>query len=529
MKCENNITYYMESEKLLNDKIKSVNYVSHELLKNITTIWNRLTPLEQQYLNEKVKLISDMLTSRFDKLKFITDYNILENTRHYVLKVERNFILPDNPNFSSSTEIKKIINTKMDCKLHFKSGEIKKDINLVFYYNNKDNREILYKNINKIITRLWNLLLIFGERKTNKNLNDTVNQLASYPYDFTTPKDFEYHFFLYNNVRKANKNKSGSDYLNRLHNTPMKCANTSSGLTIFFINIGDSQPKVIVSRLEESLGLLTHEFMHSSYLFPGYFSGTFNININLNTNEMFINSLATIFHSYLISKELGLNLKKVILNELIHSINHSIRLEKITGITMENIFRIEIMPWKPIYNHICPICTYKNPLTKQICEACGEYLPITNPKQFIFEWKQNAYLYEYIIGRMLILINIDILLNDTNNEILQIILSRKNTFQINQQNIELINNFIKQIHQRNDTFLSLYNHIKSLNYLDTCKNCVKEDDTTCGHMIMQYFLFDPIEVPDEKKEINLYGGYYEKYLKYKSKYLQLSKLIKNKK
>jgi hypothetical protein len=160
---------------------------------------------------------------------------------------------------------------------------------------------------------------------------------------------------------------------------------------------------------------------------------------------------------------------------------------------------------------------------------CGEYLPITNPKQFIFEWKQNAYLYEYIIGRMLILINIDILLNDTNNEILQIILSRKNTFQINQQNIELINNFIKQIHQRNDTFLSLYNHIKSLNYLDTCKNCVKEDDTTCGHMIMQYFLFDPIEVPEEKKEINLYGGYYKKYLKYKSKYLQLSKLIKNNK
>ena len=42
---------------------------------------------------------------------------------------------------------------------------------------------------------------------------------------------------------------------------------------------------------------------------------------------------------------------------------------------------------------------------------------------------------------------------------------------------------------------------------------------------MQYFLLDPIEVPDEKKEINLYGGYYEKYLKYKAKYQKLKEKL----
>ena len=57
--------------------MESINYVSKELLKNTTAIWNGLTSLEQQYLNEKTTLISDMLTSRFDKLKFLTNYYIL--------------------------------------------------------------------------------------------------------------------------------------------------------------------------------------------------------------------------------------------------------------------------------------------------------------------------------------------------------------------------------------------------------------------------------------------------------------------
>ena len=166
------------------------------------------------------------------------------------------------------------------------------------------------------------------------------------------------------------------------------------------------------------------------------------------------------------------------------------------------------------------MCTALNKCDALVCEVCGTPLPPIQVQK-IFKWKQKAALYEYIIGRMLFLVNIDIILNDENKGLLENFLSRENGYQDSKLNEDLIDNIIKQIHQRNDDFLSLYNNIKSKNYLDDCDNCKKEDETICGHMIMQYFYYDPIEVPDEKKEINLYGGYKQKYLKYKTKYLNL--------
>lgn len=458
-----------------------------------------------------------MLRSNYDKINFINGYNILRNTKEYILSMEENHIFLVEPNFTASEEIKKIINKRIKCKLQFKNKDITKDIDLVFYYNHKENQDILLKNINKIITRLWNLLLIFSEKKTNRH---TTNG------NYENPKDYKYHFFLYNNVRKANKNKSGSEYLDSLYSTPMRCANIISGYTQHILNI------VVVSRLEESIGLLTHEFIHSMELIngPNYIDiDNVKNKTTINENEIITNAFATIFHSYLTSKELGLNLKKVILNELIHSINHSIRLNKIMDVTMEQIYQINITNWtkwdvvRPLveYNQLCSRCGLLNNDNASVCAVCE--LPLT-PIVKLFTWKQKALLYEYIIGRMLFLINIDIILNDTHKKLLQNFLSRRNGYEDNELNKTLIFDFIKQIHTKNDTFLSLYNHIKSLNYLDNCNNCKKEDETICGHMIMQYFLLDPIEIPEDKKEINLYGGYKQKYLKYKTKYLELKKI-----
>ena len=201
---------------------------------------------------------------------------------------------------------------------------------------------------------------------------------------------------------------------------------------------------------------------------------------------------------------------------------------------MEQIYQINLtIPQPPPlqqYNQECEVCTFLNEGNVSNCAICRApltHIPSTpvplTPVVKLFTWKQKAYLYEYIIGRMLILVNIDIILNDTNKNLLQNFLSRENGYQYSELKEKLIYDSIKQIHTKNDTFLSLYNHIKSLNYLDNCNNCKKEDETMCGHMIMQYFLLDPIEVPDEKKEINLYGGYKQKYLKYKTKYLELKK------
>lgn len=124
-------------------------------------------------------------------------------------------------------------------------------------------------------------------------------------------------------------------------------------------------------------------------------------------------------------------------------------------------------------------------------------------------WSQKASLYEYIIGKMLVLLNFEKLsdgpngVNFINNQF-----SQKLNYSFWGDNIlnEHGRENIKNFHEKDSDILFVYNEIEELEleYLK-CKNCIS-DNTECGHMIMSYFLYDPIEI-EEKNEIKkLYGG-----------------------
>ena len=87
----------------------------------------------------------------------------------------------------------------------------------------------------------------------------------------------------------------------------------------------------------------------------------------------------------------------------------------------------------------------------------------------------------------------------------------KNLFSVDKEYDKSFNEeskkLIKNFHKKNDEILEVYNEIKKLeeDYLN-CSNCI-EDKDKCGNMIMQYFLYDTIQIEDENVNSKLYGGF----------------------
>jgi hypothetical protein len=138
---------------------------------------------------------------------------------------------------------------------------------------------------------------------------------------------------------------------------------------------------------------------------------------------------------------------------------------------------------------------------------------ITLEKKLPLKWYQKASLYEYLIGKMLVLLNFEklstgkygsLFIDNQFSQTLNFLSwgTDNNREELNEHSKESI----KIFHQKDDDILFVYDEIEKLenDYLK-CKNCVL-DNTKCGHMIMSYFLYDPIEI--DKKNIikNLYGG-----------------------
>lgn len=446
-----------------------MNYISNILFDNSYKIYNSLDDKNKDFINEIINLINEDL-KKYDDCLF-KKYNELEINKDYFITEQK--IIDFDPILKKKYLTPDIIlNKQININLIFNEDVIK----IFIYCNDTHSPDILFRNINKIITRLYNLLILFSNKKYSIFGEDK------------TAKQFKFNFFLFNNPRIANKNMSGKDYLEILNKN--KIFNSISGETDIFMNMD-----VECSRFEEVLGLLTHEFMHAINLIFIYPSKICNINIDLHFTEMYVNSFATIFHSYLISREIKLQkngteltLHDILLYEIIHTMNQLIRLERITSITLTDI------------------------------------LNRTN----MIDWYQNGRLYEYIIGRVLVLFNYN-LLKYNYSELLDNFLDQENGFNTdNKFYVLLAESFVNKIHEinkinNNNKILDFYNNIISLNLLDTCTSCKLENNDLCGHMIMQYFLFDPIEIQENKKLLNLYGGdyYKNKYLKYKAKYLNL--------
>jgi hypothetical protein len=442
------------------------NYITDKLLKKVDIINSRLSPDTHSFLNIIVDKIISKLNSYDRKSAFLKKYGDLKLDREYKISKENNIKLEQDKRlgFDYNDDILSKLNKKCVYILFFKGKKL--DINV--YYNKDYDQHILDKNINKLMTRLWNLITIF-ERKKN-----TIN---------TQFYNFEYNWYLYNNVKRANKNKDikcgdliiSAQYLKELNTN--RCFNSQNGLTINLMEKIYSN----ISRLEESIGLLTHEFMHVIQLNAAGLKLIPNIDLVIQTEEIFINTFASIINVFLLWVETGKkhNLELMMKNEIIYSIINFIRLSKITGYDLDIIYD------KNRYTH----------------------------------WYQDINIYEYIVGKFLLYLNF----NKINDELIDNNFSSIYSF-TDQYDKLSIDDVIK-FHNNDDNILKIYNEVKLIeeSFSD------KENDDICGNMIMQYFLYDPIEIEEHHKLNDLYGGKNTKLNKKSKTKKYINRLSKNKK
>ena len=454
--------------------MSNYNYITEKLLIRVNDVKTQLSSKTMQFLNDTVdKIISEL--NKYNGIEsLLKKYNQLIPSE-YTLKHDLHIILKNE-------DVKQIFHIDDD-----KLSKIQKHrlYNLTFngeiviiniYYDKDYDLAILDSNINKLMTRLWNLLTIFK----NKGEID--------------PTSYTYNWYLYYNVKRANKNKiakskCGNLFINDIHTNYLKqlhdniCFNAQNGVTFH-----EEEFTSNISRLEESMGLLTHEFMHvihlNDYVDPFKSKKNFNIQSKIEINEIFINFFASIFNVYLLSIETDKKseLKEMLYNEIIYSIINFVRLSKITGYDLEIIYDKNI---------------YRN-------------------------WEQQIGLYDYIVGKFLLYLNF----NKINQDLLDNHFSITDNYNSKKShNTELSLDAINNFHNQDDTILNIYNEFELIN--EDLSNSDPENDETCGNMIMQYFLYDPIQIEDKHKLPNLYGGKNTK-LKKKSKITKKTKRLSKK-
>jgi hypothetical protein len=438
--------------KISTELLKLVDKVleNQEVKKYIQNKVNDIRPyFDSQILNKKFYNYSDKISYNqvFDKEIKLQDKNI-------------------HRGFSSSDTILNKITMHKKYELIIDNKKVVVNI----YHEDMDNT-ILNNNINKIMTRLFNLYIIYNKRKYNYN-NKKVDLF-----------DFNFNLYLYSNPRSANKDMYGAKYLNDLHHTEHRCFNTSSGQTDID-GFSIDKKTVVVSRLEDFLALLTHEFLHVVKLIvlDGY--KIKNLNISLSCLEMFVNAFSSILNAYLISYEMNMDLGLAKLNqrvlealpsqdinqnllyEITHAINQCIKLKKITNYSLEDILKSENI-----------------------------------------KWHQNAYIYEYIYGRILILLNFDYLMKKY-PKINKNLFSEENGWDEsnNKESYKMVNEFHNlELNKENLKIINLINNIveKELDKLP-------ENNNICGNMIMQYFALDPIVIDTDTYKVMLGGSLKEK-------------------
>jgi hypothetical protein len=435
------------------NKVKTkFNYISKKLIQSNINTYKKLNIGDKKELNTIVQNIIKNLK----KYKYF-DNNFISlnkgNKLKYIL-IKTNKVNIDNIyGIDTSDEIKKKMNQESLYHLTFDFGKGDKNIPITIYSNNKDNNIINTININKIMTRLYNLFTLYKYKNTSN-------------YDLSM---YNYIFYIYNNPRRANKeilskNLSSKEYLQKLNQSSLKCFNTSSGITSF------NKRCIIVSRTEDILGLLTHEILHGC----GFINIEKSIlihNISLNFTEMIVNMFAAIVNTYLLCIELNKPklLSCFLLIELIHSINHSIK------------YSI---------------------LQKQ------SILTILNPNSKITLY-QNANIYEYIVGKMIFFIFFNKIIK--NKEFSNIFFSLDKSWDL--FNFAYLDKYVIEqyyIFLSNKKILLLISNIEKIHLLNLSR--YKDNNEICGNMLMQYYSLDPININIDTikkyKYYNMYGGRY---------------------
>jgi len=410
-------------------KLSNLNHISKNLVKTAYTVYNSLEMEDKNKLNKIVDNIIKIVDSDIDITKLKKDMLINDN-----INININISVPFYILISSTlVDMMKEIIPSIDVSPKIRSKMNCLDIYCLSYKNYKVKIKIyrmqdidMMENIRLIMIRLYNLFLLY---------HDDMNKMDEYIYTF----------YLYNNVRRANINKNGKEYLKKLHNSSMRTFNTSSGMTNTKLKI------LIVSRIEDCLGLLTHEVLHASNKYN--FDSDITIHgIEINITEAFVNMLASVINAYLTCYEnRDTCIKQYIMVELIHSIIHCIKLSKISGYSLSVLL---------------------------------------DPTQDI-NWYQDAYIYEYIIGKMLLFLNF-------------------------KKNIKCINN-------REYFILLYYKHNNMINRLYKLYNMSQGKETQSASISkeilnnnMTYHAIDSMIIFHDR-----YDTYYNMYKKYKYKYLSL--------
>ena len=334
-----------------------------------------------------------------------------------------------------------------------------KIVEVNFYYDAGFDMNNLNKNIKIIITRIYNLCLLFLDKKAPKLPWD----------DLTKPNktilDYRFEIFLYSNPRRTALTND-TNQLDALHASRELCFNVSSGET-------DRMRFVIYnSKLEDILGLITHEVLHAAMLAGEIYSTvkqltkvSFEYGGWGNINEYVQNTHASIIHSYLIHYELDKSINDSLKYEFIYQFIQTLRLGKIHGITLKQILQNN-----------------------------------TNPPIL---FTQTTSLFEYIYARTLILFYYHKM-----NQPLKSCLTNMN---------QGINNIFDTYCHFDEFFMNTLtdnDNSKLINILDDIdrdlneynQNNQPEGQDVCGKFIMNYFCLDPIIIDEKYKLSGLYGG-----------------------
>ena len=434
-----------------------LNYISQKLINSTNNVLDNLEPKYKDQLNTIITNIMSIMSNYFGKIDFnpAIKYTI---TSESSCKVSYMGVI-DNSAF-----IKKQLNWKKVFKLLFNSYEI----NVTIYHDERCNPETLKENIQKIMRRLYNLFSLYQNKKSDK-LYNILN--------------YEYIFYLYYNPRRVNQTMSGPEYLASINESQYKCFNTASGVT-------EHRNEIIrISRIEDCLGLLTHEVLHGcSLIYIDTDTPILYIHgIKVNFHEAFVNMFAAIVNVYLTCFELKIDkIREFLLIELIHSINHTVKYCIIQGIDTNKIF--------------------------------------INSSQKKIRLHQDVYLYEYIVAKMLLFLNFEHMIKN-NKSFGDKLLSLTKSWlpQLD------YNDYIASIYiEYNKKYLDLIQRIDAIHRQYLQKN--KEPKSIHGNMIMSYHAIDIMTIEPENEIKELYGGMHQsndnidykyKYLKYYNKYIKL--------
>ena len=429
-----------------NLNLTNLNYISQKLVNSAKHIWDKL---DDEYRDFLIKIIDSIMLC-FDRNK----YFVFKACDEYILIEDDNCNIEDMGGVIDDSNV--IINNFNQCKKY----KLKLNNKIIIIYHNKnDDITILNKNIKKIMTRLCNLFTLY-KNKFNKQ-----------PKCFNL-QDYEYIFYLYNNPRRVNRDMTGAVYLQAINNSHTKCFNTVSGVTELGKQI------IRTSRMEDCLGLLTHEVLHGCGLININNSSLSNHGIKINFTEAFTNMFASIIHVYLTCIEYKTmeHIRDYLLIELIHSINHTIKFCIMQNITIESLFA---------------------------------------PEQLVLH--QDVYMYEYIVVKMLFFINFNNMLSCFTNRCLS--LTKPWTTNI----------MTKYIQKKFIEYNKLSDVVKIIDTIHRqYLNQMKESTQIDGNMIMAYHAIDTMIIESNKEIKELYGGgnnYKQKYIKYKNKYIKYKNIL----